>query len=136
MSSSHKICPICEGQFDSNQHINEPCRELDKLSMTYTTDHCGGFYSPKKSEEFIRHIFWQISSFEQLFYYGVQFPLIVLGGGVNIEVNYVMWETVITYLNQDDERDERIVVPQKLFEVDFPLCNKTINKIKTLSPFL
>ena len=61
---------------------------------------------------------------------------------VSLEINYVLHESVITYLpklNRDIDTvvlPERLVLATRLVELDFPFLEKSIKKMKTLANFL
>lgn len=147
MLSSHERCPICQKDFVNAKYLAKPCAVINKTSLSYIESICNRSEWTSSPSPIPEHSFFQITSlYGELLFQKILFAHL----NAEVEVNYVLDESVITYFPKADihcitqinlspspfKMPEKVIVKRRRFDLDFPFLSKTINKIKTLAPFL
>ncbi len=145
MLSSPDKCPVCRGDFVNAKYLAKPCPLLSKNNFSFVESICNQVNFLQTDTDYPYHAYFQITSlYGELLFQKIDLLMYT----ASIEVNYVLDQTVITYLpkadihcitlpnNNTPKQPEKITIQGKKVELDYPLLRKTINKIKTLAPFI
>lgn len=134
MLASHEVCPICNQPLLIGKYINKDSGIMKK-KFSWAEGICN------KGSDNYQHVFFQISSLygERLFE-----KISFAEKHCEIEINYVSHSSQINYWSKPKEGEtqsssslpESLLIPNKIVDLDYPLLEKAINKIKTLALFL
>lgn len=146
MLSSHEKCPVCLKDFHHAKYINKDCPIINQPKFSFVESICNRGIDFTIKTSYPPHTFFQLSSlYNEMLFQKVDFP----DKNVWIEINYPLHQTVLVYTPKADIHcvTQPMVIPtpvvqpeklilNKLIDLDFPMLEKALNKIRVFAPFL